>query len=79
MRSLIVVAAALLLAACGKEEDLKPVAGHPMPPKPATAPAAATVDQLLSPPTQSRPQRVDDLVHKSEERRDDRFDLPPPG
>ena len=38
-----------------------------------------TPDQLLTPTTEARPVRQEELLLKSEERRDDRFDLPPPG
>jgi hypothetical protein len=38
-----------------------------------------TVDQLLTPSTQQRPGRSEELLQKSEERPDDRFNLPPPG
>jgi hypothetical protein len=37
-----------------------------------------TVDDLLTPPSYTRPDRVDELVKKSEPRKADLFDLPPP-
>lgn len=70
---------ALALAGCGKQLDLKPADGHPLPPKPATAATQPTPKQLLTPSPQSRPERVDDLLKKSQERRVDPFDQPPPG
>ncbi len=70
---------ALALAACGKQAALHPAEGHALPPKPALAPAQPTVDRLLAPDPQTRPERSDELLKQSEERRDDRFDLPPPG
>ena len=36
-----------------------------------------TTEQMLTPPPIARPDRVDELLRRSEERRDDRFDLPP--
>jgi hypothetical protein len=36
-----------------------------------------TTDELLAPPPVGRPGRVDELLRRSEEREDDRFDLPP--
>jgi hypothetical protein len=39
---------------------------------------ALTTDELLASPPIARPQRVDELLRRSEERADDRFDLPPP-
>jgi hypothetical protein len=33
---------------------------------------------LLTPPPIARPERVDELLRRSEEREEDRFDLPPP-
>jgi hypothetical protein len=37
-----------------------------------------TVDDLLTPPSYTRPDRVDELLKKSEPRKADPFDLPPP-
>lgn len=67
------------LAACGKEGSLEPAPGMTAPPKPATALVAPTTEDLLTPSSQAAPRRVDELLRRSEERRDDRFDLPPPG
>jgi hypothetical protein len=78
-RALLFCAAAIALAGCGKREQLVPAAGAAMPQKPAMAPTAPTVDQLLTPSTQQRPGRSEELLQRSEERPDDRFDLPPPG
>jgi hypothetical protein len=33
--------------------------------------------ELLTPPPFARPDRVDETLRRSEERQDDRFDLPP--
>ena len=71
--------AVLLLSACGNRQQLKPAAGNAMPQKSASSPRQATVDDLLKRPPQSQPERVDDLLRKSQERREDRFDLPPAG
>ena len=72
-----VVAALILLAACGSREQLRPAAGETLPPKPAAAAETPTPAELLEPSTQARPERSDELLKRSEERRDDRFDLPP--
>jgi hypothetical protein len=81
MKTRTIIASLLLLglAACGKRDALRPPQGHIMPPKPATASAQPTVDQLLTPPVETRPGRSDDVLRRSEERPDDRFNLPPPG
>ncbi|HTU13216.1 MAG TPA: hypothetical protein VMG08_20170 [Allosphingosinicella sp.] len=78
-RSAILIAplAAMLLGACGLREPLRPAPGESMPPAPAMAPRPLTTDELLTPPPQGRPGRVDELLRRSEEREDDRFDLPP--
>ncbi|HEX8583934.1 MAG TPA: hypothetical protein VF680_05945 [Allosphingosinicella sp.] len=68
---------ALLAAACGKVEPLQPTAGQSLPPKPAQAARALTTDELLTPPPITRPTRTEDTLRRSEEREDDRFDLPP--
>ncbi|MDB5690007.1 MAG: hypothetical protein JWL91_1883 [Sphingomonas bacterium] len=80
MRRAFVLATALIaLAGCGKRELLTPPAGASLPPKPAMARSVPTVDQLLTPSTQQRPGRSEELLLRSEERPDDRFNLPPPG
>jgi hypothetical protein len=79
VRSLLAIALLVGLAACGKRDALHPAEGHKLPPKPATASTQPTVDQLLTPPVETRPGRSDDVLRRSEERPDDRFDLPPPG
>jgi len=67
----------LLLGACGLREPLRPAPGQTMPPAPAMARRAMTTDELLEPPPLARPGRVDELLRRSEERENDRFDLPP--
>jgi hypothetical protein len=49
-----------------------------MPVKPEMARATPTFQELLTPPTQARPTRVDELVTRSKPRPADPFDLPPP-
>ena len=71
------VAAALLLAGCGEQQGLTPARGKSLPVKAATSPAAPTADDLLVPTPTARPSRSDELLTKSQPRRDDRFDLPP--
>ncbi len=74
MRAVSLVALALL-AACGKQGELmrKPPPGQQAAVD-ATKPPPST---LLEIPTQAEPSRVDDPLRRSEERRDDRFNLPP--
>lgn len=77
MRVAIALSAALVLAGCGSREALRPAAGQSLPPRPAMATAQPTPTDLLTPGPQERPDRSEELLRKSEERRDDRFDLPP--
>jgi hypothetical protein len=74
----IIVIGALAIAGCGRVTDLEPAPGHAMPVKPLMARATPTFDELLTPPTQARPNRVDELIKRSEPRPNDPFDLPPP-
>ncbi|USI74344.1 hypothetical protein [Sphingomonas morindae] len=69
---------ALAVAGCGKKDVLRPVAGQPLPVKPATAPSQPSAAALLTPNAQSRPLRFNELVSKSKRLDADRFDLPPP-
>ena len=79
MRSrLLFLLAPLAAAGCGRVAELKPEAGHSMPVKPMMAKSTPTVGQLLTPPTYARPDRVDELVKRSQPRASDPFDLPPP-
>jgi len=75
---LTLAAALVALASCGRVADLKPAAGHALPVKPLMARATPTVDELLTPPSYTRPGRVDELMKKSQPRPQDPFDLPPP-
>ena len=77
MKTFIPLAVLLALAACGGREPLRPAAGESMPVAPAMASRAPTTDELLTPPPVARPERVDEPLRRSEERPDDRFDLPP--
>ena len=70
-------AGVLMLAGCGGREPLRPAPGQSMPVAPAIAARAPTTEELLTPPPVARPERVDEPLRRSEERQEDRFDLPP--
>ena len=74
----IAAAAALAAAGCGKMGPLEPPPGQPLPVKPLLARATPSPTELLERPTYADPERVDELITRSEPRRSDRFDLPPP-
>ncbi len=65
------------LAGCGLRQPLEPPPGRSAPVAPATAPAETSVEESLIPPPIARPERVDELLRRSEERQEDRFDLSP--
>ena len=67
-----------LLCGCGSVSDLKPAAGQQLPVKPLMARTTPTPAQLLTLPTYAKPDRVDELVKRSQPRQVDPFDLPPP-
>src|SRR6476469_9542845 len=75
---LLMIAGVLGVAGCGRVGELEPAPGHALPVKPAMAKTTPTVEQLLTPPTYARPDRVDELVKRSQPRPSDPFDLPPP-
>ena len=68
---------ALGLAGCGAAKPLQPPPGTALPVAPYGARATPTPPQLLTPTTQQRPQRSDELLTGSDQRRSDEFDLPP--
>jgi hypothetical protein len=68
----------LALAGCGSVGELRPPPGGSLPVKPALAATQPTPEELLTPPAIARPRRVDEILTRSEPRRPDRFDLPPP-
>ena len=72
------VLAAVLLASCGRQVDLRPATGQPLPVKPLMAKSTPTPNELLTIPTYAKPDRVDELMKRSEPRKQDPFDLPPP-
>ena len=74
----LVLSAALIFGGCGRVADLKPAAGHQLPVKPMMARATPTPEDLLAVPTYAKPDRVDELMKRSEPRPQDPFNLPPP-
>jgi len=58
--------------------ELQPPPGQALPVKPKLARATPTPDELLTPPPYAAPERVDEILRRSEPRRADRFELPPP-
>ena len=78
MKRIALLAVIVVLESCGRVTDLKPARGQTLPVKPAMARATPTARDLLTPPTYARPDRVDELIKRSEPRRADPFDLPPP-
>src|SRR5881398_2665038 len=78
MKRLAFVVTLASLGSCGRVADLQPAPGHALPVKPLMARTTPTAKDLLTPPTYARPDRVDELIRRSEPRRADPFDLPPP-
>jgi hypothetical protein len=74
---LLTFAAVALLCGCGRMAPLQPAPGEPLPVKPLMAQQVPTAEMLLDRPTVANPDRVDELIRRSEPRRADRFDLPP--
>lgn len=58
---------------------LTPAQGEPLPVKPLMARNTPTAEELLTPPSYADPERVDELIKRSQPRPVDRFDLPPAG
>ncbi len=80
IRTLVAVATiALALSGCGRRGDLAPKAGASLPVKPEGAEKTPNAEQLITPTMQAKPLRSDEQLKKSEQRREDEFDLPPDG
>jgi len=81
MRKPFAVLTMLMLAAalggCGSKKALSRPSGDPVPPKPAAAETAPDSDALVTPDSQARPDRSDEVLKRSQRRGEDRFDLPP--
>ncbi|HEX8654667.1 MAG TPA: hypothetical protein VF693_05535 [Allosphingosinicella sp.] len=79
MKHRLLTAAALLaaLAACGVRAPLTPEPGQSLPVAPETAARQPTSEELLERPPIAAPARVDELLTRSQQREEDRFDLPP--
>jgi hypothetical protein len=75
---ILILATVLVAAGCGRVAELKPAAGRSLPVKPLMARTTPSADQLLAAPSYARPDRVDELMKRSEPRKHDPFDLPPP-
>jgi len=74
---IIAVAGLLLLGSCGHVADLQPARGRPLPVKPLMARATPTPEELLTIPPYAKPDRVDELMKRSQPRPQDPFDLAP--
>jgi hypothetical protein len=74
---ILVIVGMVALASCGRVTDLQPAPGHSLPVKPEMARATPTVEELLTPPSYARPDRVDELMKRSQPRPNDPFELPP--
>lgn len=77
IRGLLVIVGGLILASCGARGDLKAVPESKPPAVAYGGKLPATADELMTAGTQARPERSDELIRRSEERRNDEFDRPP--
>ena len=77
-KRIILIAGILALGSCGRVAELKPAKGESLPVKPLMARTTPTPNQLLELPPYAKPDRVDELIKRSQPRQDDPFDLPPP-
>lgn len=78
MKRFPIVLASVALAGCGSVGPLRPPKGEALPVRPAMAQITPTAEDLLTPPANAHPERIDEILKKSVPRKADRFDLPPP-
>ncbi|MFO1261141.1 MAG: hypothetical protein U1E68_08725 [Sphingomonadaceae bacterium] len=76
-RVLIAALTLLALAGCGSRKDLALKPGQTPAPVARGAERSQTPDEMTRFETQARPDRSGEPILKSQERRDDTFDLPP--
>jgi hypothetical protein len=76
MMKLAILLATLALGGCGAA-GLTPAPGEKLPVAPYGAKATPTPAQLLTPNNQARPDRSEELLTQSQDRRSDEFSLPP--
>lgn len=77
MKRLVALLVVASLAACGRMGPLKHPQGAKPVPTALGATRPATPDELMTPSTQSRPQRNIDILNKSDRRPLDPFTIPP--
>jgi hypothetical protein len=78
MKTKVIIAVVLMsLGGCGAQVALTPREGGTMPVKPAMAAKEPSATELITATTQARPERSDEQLNRSEQRQDDKFDLPP--
>jgi hypothetical protein len=65
------------IAACGQTAPLKPATGNQLPVAPYGREARPSAVELLAPRPQASPGRSIELRARSEDRKDDPYDLPP--
>ena len=71
-RCLALVALIALVGGCGRMSPLTPAQGEPLPVKPLMARNTPTAEELLTPPSYADPERVDELIKRSQRRPVDR-------
>jgi hypothetical protein len=77
MKRLLSIATLLALGGCGAANELRPTSTQKALATPYGDRTTPTATQLLTPSSQDRPERSDELLKKSDARRGDEFDLPP--
>jgi predicted small lipoprotein YifL len=77
MRKMIVVIGLILLSACGARGSLQLPPEKTPPSVTESSAATPSAADLLKTTPDTRPQRVDEVLRRSEKREDDPFDLPP--
>ncbi len=76
-QSLAALGLMILVAGCGKVGPLAPKVGQKAPDIAYGAEEVADADALMTPSVQSRPDKSEELLRRSERRVKDPFDIPP--
>ena len=77
--AIVLAGLSAMLGGCGNKGPLIPPPGRSLPVAPYGRTSRPSAEELLKPPSQTRPERSVEPANPGDERQPDPFDLPPEG